>query len=104
MVKLKRDPKPPKELYSKDDGGAFVAKGVWYCGECGLISQSQELAENCCKLPTCNTCKQMFETDNKYWLICEPCRRQKDHEHEQASWDKMPEVKYDGEPLHEKLE
>lgn len=99
--KLKREPKPPRQLYSKEDDGSFTAKSVWYCDECGLLSPSQDAAANCCRLPTCNVCKQMFETDNKYWLICEPCRRQKDYEKEQADWDKMPTVKYGDEPLYD---
>lgn len=96
MKKRLIDAKEPFPLYRLVEGD-YVESGVWACGECGQLTTLKDITGNCCQAPKCLVCND-YVTES-WWTTCKPCRDKQAAEKEQAAWEKMPIVEYNGEPL-----
>lgn len=66
----------PKEIYTKNDDGEFIASGVWFCGKCKTVpvmvmsdGSSKGNAEKCCKPKFCKCGKEI----KNYHTRCQDC-------------------------------
>lgn len=91
--------KLPYSVHLVPLNGASIESKSWACGECLRVAQDYDHALNCCKIPLCNRCGK--EPRHKYYVICDTCQRKSENERQEAAWDKMPEVPYDGGPVYD---
>ena len=103
MKELVDNPRPPIELFRKDENGAPIRiigrqgsyNGVFACGECGVIYANTEKEGfsysilNCCKQPYCE-CGHKIEYTG--YTVCSPCR-------DKSRIDKAEEVEDNGEAV-----
>ena len=82
------------ELFTKE----LKSTGVFACGQCRIVTKSQEAAERCCQPVNCSRCGDIVS--ERYWLVCSSCRSKEELEKELARMDKAEKVhSWDG-PVH----
>jgi len=91
---LKKQPKPPQEMWFWSGKSA----GVWACGECNRIYQSEVMATECCKSKICKCGADNFST---VYTTCASCRHKQDMAREKDRFDKMDDItdSYDEQPV-----
>ena len=94
-----------QELYQKIDNEYKPVR--WYCGNCGTIHSTKELAEDCCKSYFCSKCgKEIIRDKNKRYydsftkdgdgnVICHDC----DIKETEAKYPSITEEEYKGQPV-----
>jgi hypothetical protein len=93
MKKLVKTPRPPLPLFTMRADGIREEK-CFACGECGTVTKTKEIAEQCCKQTYC-TCGA--ETP-QYMTLCSHCRDKK-------MWDAAEEIEeWDGPVFDESRE
>lgn len=68
-----------QELFHQDGKAA----GIYYCGECRIVSKHLALAEQCCVPRKCTRC-QCELPKNRLYMDCDDCRQIKQAEAEAA--------------------
>ena len=79
--------------------GASIESNSWACGECQRVCWDYNHAFSCCRPTLCNMCGK--EIGRKHYLVCDECLVKKENERQEAAWDRMPEVPYDGGPVYD---
>lgn len=79
---------------------------TWYrCDECGKVYTLEYAANHCCVDRKCEDCGGPVE---RFYTVCEDCRRKRDEKRERDRWDSakhVPYSQYDGEMIYcEQLE
>lgn len=82
MKQLFKDPKKPLPLFTVREDGVRQEK-CYACGECGVVYQTKEIAELCCKQDYCVKCGN--ETP-KFWRKCGSCQTNE-------MWESATEIK-----------
>lgn len=81
-----------KELFHQDGKPA----GIYYCGECRIVSKHLETAEQCCAPRKCGRCGCELPK-GQFYLSCDECRRIKQTEDEAAKFAGAEKLtKWDG--------
>lgn len=99
MKTLVDNPMPPFRLYSKRESGEMIEQEVWVCGECKMLTvgaHTFEGARDCCRLKRC-VCGEELKY---YRLKCIKCEDAEFATKENADFNGLPVVEYQGEPVY----
>lgn len=77
------------ELFLKDGR----TSGIYFCGECRIVHPSEDRANKCCTNPECSKCG--VDTGERYYTVCEPCRRAEETRNEQERFEKAEKISSD---------